>query len=290
MVFLLSFIIFLVVFGGICLWAVIKINEERRAVASSTVGTTSQAVQFDETDARNLLVVTTDQNSPQGFVIVRADPAKARILTLAVPRDTVVDYGTREVRLHELTAEYGIPVARDSISKLFNVRIDNFIEITYDNIEKMVNYFESGIIMQLNEDLDHHDESLSISIDGGLRTLTASQVVKVLRYPSWRGGRKQRADIQAQLTSALINQYMRSLRKDRADDDFSYLVNLAKKTDILVSHYISAKTGLDYLAERNDGSISSSVSLPGEYKGSGDAIRYYAADDVKKTLKAMMGW
>ena len=36
-VFLLAFILFLLVFGGLCLWAVVKINEERRANDSSVV-------------------------------------------------------------------------------------------------------------------------------------------------------------------------------------------------------------------------------------------------------------
>lgn len=289
LVFLLAFITFLVVFGGICLWAVVKINDERRSSEPSSSSSGSETIQFDETDARNLLIVTTDEDQPQGFVVVRTNPAKSRVTTLAVPRDTVVDYKTSEIRLYELAVQQGIPVARDAMTKLFDLKIDNYIVISYENIEKMVDYFESGIILKLDEDLDYRNDKFSVSIDGGLRTLSASQAVKVLRYPVWRGGRKQRADIQAQMTAALMNQYMRSSRQEAADDDFSFLVNLASKTDILVSHYSSAKTGLAHLAERNDGSICSAITLPGEYQGSGDAIRYYAADDIQKTLKSSLG-
>ena len=35
LIFLLAFIVFLLVFGGLCLWAVVKINEERLAGESS---------------------------------------------------------------------------------------------------------------------------------------------------------------------------------------------------------------------------------------------------------------
>jgi len=288
LVFLLVFIVFLIVFGGICLWAVININKEH---FSSTFGSSSSQLdllRFDESDARNLLVVTTDQNQAQGFIIVRSDPAKTSIRTIAVPRDTVVDYKTSEIRIHELYQSQGITEVRDAIAKLLGIKIDNYYVISYENIEKLVDYFEMGIIINLDESLKYSDTSFSINIEGGLRTLTPSQVVKVLRYPAWHGGRKQRADIQAQLVAALINQYMRPSRKNLADKDFSFIVNLASKKDILVSHFAEVRDGLDFLAERNDGQICKAVSLPGEYQGSGDTIRYYVSDEIKERLPVLL--
>lgn len=289
LVFLLVFIIFLLVFGGICLWAVVKINEERRSAQSPESISGTESVRFDESDVRNLLIITVDDRQAQGFVLVHANPAKTLVRTLAIPRDTVVDYKTSEVRLYELVDQQGIAVARDALAKLFDIKFDNYIEISYDNIEKLVDYFESGITMKLDEDLEYHSNQLSVSISGGLRTLSPSQAVKVLRYPAWHGGRKQRADIQAEMTAALVNQYMHSSRKESSDADFSFLVNLASKTDILVSHYTSAKAGLSHLAEHNDQDLCKAISLPGEYQGSSEAIRYYAAGDIHQLLKTALG-
>lgn len=288
LVFLLVFIVFLIVFGGICLWAVINISKEHLSSTSGSPSSQFDLVKFDESDARNLLIVTTDQNQAQGFVYVRCDPAKTSIRTLAIPRDTVVDYKTSEIRIHELYQNQGITAVRDSVAKLLGIKFDNYYVISYQNIEKLVDYFEMGIIINLDENLKYSDTSFSIDIDGGLRTLTPSQVVKVLRYPAWHGGRKQRADIQAQLVAAMINQYMRPSRKNMADKDFSFIVNLASKKDILVSHFAEARDGLDFLAERNDGKICVAVSLPGEYQGSGEAIRYYVSDDIKERLPVLL--
>ncbi|MDD4546934.1 MAG: LCP family protein, partial [Oscillospiraceae bacterium] len=252
MAFLLAFVLFLVVFGGICLWAVIKINEARQTSEPSSV-VSSDEISFAPSDARNLLIVTTDRGVPKGFVVVHFDPEKSGIHTLAFPRDTVVDYKTSELRLHELLDQQGIVVTRDALSTLTGIHFDNYIAITYDNIEKLITYFGSGVIMDIDEDLNYRDNDMAVILDSGLRTLSSNQAVNVLRYPSWNGGRKQQADIQAQMTAALINQYMKASRESKADDDFSFIINLAVKTDILVPHYKGAKQGLSFLAQKNEG-------------------------------------
>ena len=290
LVFLLAFVIFLVVFGGLCLWAVVKINEERLAGESSAASgfSTSETVTFTQQDARNLLIVTTDGGQARGFVAVRADPSRTRMGAVAFPRDMVVDYGTSEIRLYELYAQEGIAVTRTALEESSGVTFDNYAVITYDNIQKAVDHFESGLIFQLNEDLDNEGDGLSIQLKGGLKTLSSAQVVSVLRYPNWHGGRRQQAQVQAQVAAALINQYLRASRSAQADADFSALVNLVQ-SDILVSHYTAAKPGLDYLASRNDGEICQVLTVEGEYQGSGDALRFYAEGQVIDQLKSLFG-
>lgn len=289
-VFLLAFILFLVVFGGLCLWMVVKINEERRGAESSANGFSevSNGNTFGPEDARNLLIVTVDADQAQGFLAVRSDPANTRMTALAFPRDTVLDYGTSEYKAYELYAEQGIGRTKDALETLSGIRFDNYAVITYANIEKVIDHFEEGLIFTLTESLDYHEGDLNIRLDGGLRTLSSSQVVGMLRYPAWHGGRKQQADIQAQVVAALVNQFLRENRADKADADFSALVNLVK-SDIMVSHYNAAKSGLAYLASRNDGTLCVTLSLEGEYEGSGDALRFYAADGVAESLSRTFG-
>ncbi len=289
-VFLLAFILFLLVFGGLCLWAVVKINEERRANDSSVVSlidSSGRGTDFDESDVRRLLIITVDDGEAQGFVAVRADPARARMGAAAFSRDMVVDYEVNEVRLFELYASKGAVVTKTALEKASGISFDNYAVIRYDNIAKAVDYFEQGLIFKLTENLNYQGDGLSIRLDGGMKTLSASQTLDILRYPSWHGGRKQRADVQAQVTAALINQYMRASRADKADADFSALVNLVK-SDILVSHYNAAKPGLTYLASRNNGDLCQVLSVEGEYQGSGDALRFYAADKTSDKLKAAL--
>lgn len=285
-VFLIAFLLFLVVFGGLCLWAVMKINQERRPGTSSAASAQS-TVAYTQEDARNLFLVTTD-GAAQGFLAVRADPANSRIRILAVPRDTTVDVGTSQQRLYELYADQGVQKAQSVVGSLLNLEFDNYAVITYDNIERWINQLGDGLEFTLPENLEYEDaeSSYSINLAGGPRVLTASQTVRVLRYPRWHGGRKQQADIQAQLLAAMINQYFLSSRDLEADfDNFIGLL----QTDIKVSHFVSAKPMLEYLASRNTGELAAAVSLEGSYVGSGDNIRFELADDAVSRLRAVLG-
>ena len=57
---------------------------------------------------------------------------------------------------------------------------------------------ESGKTLSVK--LESSANNFSLKLTGGSRNLTPSQVVDVMRYPNWHGGRKQQADI---LTSEL---------------------------------------------------------------------------------------
>lgn len=283
-VFLIAFLLFLVVFGGLCLWAVMKINQERRPGTSSAASAQS-TVAYTQEDARNLFLVTTD-GAAQGFLAVRADPANSRIRILAVPRDTTVDVGTSQQRLYELYADQGVQKAQSVVGGLLNLEFDNYAVITYDNIERWINQLGDGLEFTLPENLEYEDaeSGYSINLAGGPRVLTASQTVRVLRYPRWHGGRKQQADVQAQLLAAMFNQYFLSSRDLEADfDNFIGLL----QTDIKVSHFVSAKPMLEYLASRNTGELAAAVSLEGTYVGSGDNIRFELADDAVSRLRTV---
>lgn len=213
-IFLLAFVLFVTVFGGLCLWAVVKINEQRRVGAgdsSSAPISTDPAATFTEEDARNLFLVTVDTDA-QGFIVVRTDPANTRIRTLAIPRETTVDVGTSQTRMFELYASGGATATRDAAAKLLGMEFQNYAVLTYSNTEKLLKKLDGGLIFTLPEDLDYQNPSTgaTLKLTGGSRNLTPSQVVDVMRYPNWHGGRKQQADIQAQLTAALINQYMKA--------------------------------------------------------------------------------
>lgn len=255
--------------------------------SSSAPISADPAATFTEEDARNLFLVTVDTDA-QGFIVVRTDPANTRIRTLAIPRETTVDVGTSQTRMFELYASGGATATRDAAAKLLGMEFQNYAVLTYSNTEKLLKKLDGGLIFTLPEDLDYQNPSTgaTLKLTGGSRNLTPSQVVDVMRYPNWHGGRKQQADIQAQLTAALINQYMKADRDMEAD--FNSLIGFLQ-TDIKVSHFVKAKAGLQYLAERNTGAICSSASLEGQYVGSGDALRFEPADSAKANLRGTFG-
>lgn len=86
-VFLLVFVLFLVIFGGLCLWAIVRLNQDMRGknASSASLLNVSGAV-YSGADARNLLIIPEDAGQAQSFVILRIDPANVRIRSLALPR------------------------------------------------------------------------------------------------------------------------------------------------------------------------------------------------------------
>ena len=289
MIFLLAFLVFLLVFGGLCLWAVVQINQDRKSTVSSSSPSSSDELIFTQDDARTLLLITVDGEDPQGFVAVRFDPANSRFRTMAIPRDTEVYEGATPYRLWELYKEKGIAGTETALETLTGIHFDNYASITYTGIERLVTYLGNGVYITLSENLEYTGEGYFINMEGGPRSLTAPQVVNVLRYPAWHGGRRQKAGIQAQMVSAVINQYMIQSRIATGDKDFGAIVNMIQ-SDIHVSHFTSAKPGLDALSKRNtEGTISEEITFEGEFVGSGDQIRFYAADDIQAKLEPVFG-
>ncbi|MCI8554851.1 MAG: LCP family protein [Clostridiales bacterium] len=288
MVFLLVFFIFLLVFGGICLWAVVQINHDRGSSDPSTPSSSGEPV-FTASDARSLLVITVDDDAPQGFIAVRSDPANARLRTMAIPRDTELYEGTEAYRLWELYQARGVIATQAALESLTGIAFDNYAIITYENIERLITYLENGVYITLSENLEYSGEGYFISMEGGPRSLTAPQVVNVLRYPAWQGGRRQKANIQAQMLAAILNQYLTEARIATGDKDFSTIVNLLQ-SDIRVSHFASAKAGLDDLSRQNkEGNICETMVFEGEFVGNGDLLRFYAASDIQDILRPIFG-
>lgn len=277
-VFLLVFVLFLVIFGGICLWAMVKLNEEKRGSRSSDTSVAVSGNVYTEADARNLFVVSEDGGKAQGFVVLRMDPANARIRAMALPKETLVDVGTEEIRLADVYNEKGAVESEKAVAALLGLEFKNYAVVTYPNLENIITYLNNGVIFTLTENLDYSSEdgSYYIKLSGGKSTLTASQVTGVLKYPAWNGGKRQQAEIQAEMTAALINQYLNANRISDADKDFNFIINKIT-SDIRVSHYNEMKEPLSYLATRNtNSSICSTVKLEGQYIGSGDELKFAA--------------
>ncbi len=147
-VFLLAFILFLIVFGGLCLWAVVKINEERRANNSSVANgfdSSSQGTDFDESDAEQQTVLHEmgllsakpvlyacnvgeddlmegiENNKYVPLVAARAKEEGARYIPIcAKTEEDIADYSPEEKKA--FLAEMGIEASG----------LDNLITASYD--------------------------------------------------------------------------------------------------------------------------------------------------------------
>ena len=78
---LVVFVLFLAIFGGVCLWAFIDNRLPPDSVSSAASG--EDASPFTAADVRWLFVAAQDGTEPRGFVAVRADPENGRIHAVA---------------------------------------------------------------------------------------------------------------------------------------------------------------------------------------------------------------
>lgn len=285
LVFLLAFLLFIVVFGGISLWAVYRINRERTAAASSLSSAAVTTAAYLPEDARSLLIALTDEEQLEAFVVLRSDPANTRMRTLALPRETEMEYGIEQLPLSELYRKHGIRETEEAISKMFGLSFDNYAVLSYDGLKNMINYLENGVVFTITENLQYSSEEYSIDMKGGVRTLTADQVLDVLRYPNWSSGS---AVVHAQMIAAVINQYVTEYRSQRLEEDFKKFSNLCSTSDLYMQNYREAADGLQFLAMRNkSASICSAIQISGKYVVSSNAVRFIPDDDAAQKLRSV---
>lgn len=283
---LLVFVLFLAIFGGVFLWAIID-NRLPTDGASSTASEEA-GPHFTGEDVRWLFIAAQDGSEPRGFVAVRADPQNGRIHAVAVPKETEVADGTTLIRLDELFRKNGVAAAQAAVGNLLGVSFPHYVSMTYANIEKLLQYFDSSLQFTLTEDLDCREGDYFIKMNSGRYTLTPKQAVDILRYPSWQHkGLQQQADIHAEMLAALVNQYMTAGRESQLEADFSKVAELAK-TDIRISHFTAYRESLQALAKANGGAVCTPVSLEGRYVGGGEDKRF-AADGAAEQMTRLFG-
>ena len=286
MVFLLVFVLFLAIFGGVCLWAVVQ--NRRPADGASSGSSEEGGAAFTQADVRWLFVAMQDGDEPRGFLAVRADHGAGRIHAVAVPKETEVTDGTALIRLDALFQKGGVTAARAAVEDLLGVSMSHYVSMTYANVEKLLQYYDSSLQFTLTEDLDYREGNYFIKMSSGRYTLTPKQAVDILRYPNWQHkGLQQQADIHAEMLAALVNQYLTAARADQLEADFSKIADIAR-TDIRISHFTEYRECLRALAGANGGDICTAVSLEGRYVGSGDEKRF-AADGAAEQILGLFG-
>lgn len=281
--FLVTFLVFLALFGGVMVWGVTEYWQQNHGDDTpDPTPSTTPTEPYTATATRRLLLITEDGGEAQGFVVLTAEPAAARVEATAFPRETAVIVGTEQTRLFELYNSDDVAAVKTAVETLFGESIDNWAVISYANVQRLVTYLGDGVIFTLPEAVSYQTaDGVTVNMKSGARTLSATQVTDLLRYSGWHGGRAARAEVQAQLAAALVNQYLTVSRFDEKDTDFHTIMNLCR-SDILASQFAEARDGLLILARHNQRDIASARLADGEFVGAGDAMRFEPSDPSGK--------
>ena len=275
-VFLVTFLVFLLVFGGIMFWGVTEFWRQTKEPAPTPEDTPVTPVVSPD---YRLLLVTEEAGEAGGFVVLSAEPSKGRVQVVPLPRETVVTEGVTQSRLFELYKTADMPALTQTVGELLDWEIDHWAVITYENVERLVTYLGDGVIYTLKESISYQAAGgNTVHMKSGARTLSATQVTDLFRYDAWHSGRRGRADIQGDVLAAILDQYFVAGRFDEADTDFHQIINWVR-SDILTSDFAAARADLLTLARNNQHDLCTTRRPAGEFVGVGADMRFEIAEE-----------
>lgn len=208
------------------------------------------------TDIGRCLVIL-DLEDTHHFLLVQTDPVKARISTVHIPANLVVENTT----LGSTLKKHGSPQAVRAVAKALELPMTHYITLDTDGIENFVNQFENGITYTLPEAITYTDENgISARLTAAEHALTGSQVVGILRYDHWKKN-SNRTAVATGLVCALLDQYLTDGFPLRSY--FGLLANEAV-TDLRIDNFNAYHTALTHLAQSNTGGICRIADLPGK--------------------------
>ncbi len=275
--FLLTFLVALMLFGGLTAWVLIDVWDPA-AAPSPTAPTTATTQPTTVRKDLRMLLITEDGGEAQGFVAISVEPQMGRVRVVPVPRETAVTAGTEQTRLFERYRSTDLATLTAEVGTLLQWDISHYAVISYHALTQFVTYLNEGVIYTLTENISYQNAvGTTVNMAAGARTLSATQVPDVLRYDAWHGGRRARANAQGDIVAALFNQYFTAGRLDGKDADFKTFITLTR-SNIMTSDYVNAADTLLAVARRNSFDISTVTPPKGEFIGVGDAMRFEIAE------------
>ena len=270
-VFLITFLAFLLLFGGAMIWGVTEYWGQTHAALPTQPQPTQPVTVRDRT--HRVLVVTEEAGEARGFTVLSLDKGVS-IRVIPVPRETVVTEGVTQTRLFEYYKTADITRVTAKVGELLGFPLTHYGVITYQNLDRLITHFGEGLIFTLKEQVNYEAAGGgAVNMRAGARTLTPAQAVELLRYTGWHVGRRGMAAAQGEIFAALINQYLVPGRFDDNDSEFAAIIGLCQ-SDLLASQFAAAREDLLTLAKNNQRGVASVTFPEGEYVGVGEEMRF----------------
>ncbi|MHC6174948.1 LCP family protein [Lactiplantibacillus plantarum] len=249
----------IILISFIALWVIIHQAQEHY---QSTIYTDNNSAKVDSTKPLSILLLGVDtgadgridKGNSDTIMVVTINPQNNKTVVTSIPRDTLADMvGDQETNVQKLNAAYNIggsKMAKASVSKLFNIPINNYATVNMGGLEQIVNAVGGVTIKSpLNITFDH------ITVTKGKHHLNGKQALTYtrMRYQDPRGdyGRQLR---QQQVLRAVLaklaevktyqryNQLLSSLNGNlKTDLSFNDLIGLATHNHDNMKHIQSTQ-------------------------------------------------
>lgn len=283
--FLLTFLISLIIIGGIAMIIYDKIDSD----SSSLLTMTNEAGTLSDSDSHTILFVldlsdSIDDDSedeeesseeessedeetydweepdedeeketkakPYTFMIMRSMPVHKQIVFIGLPENMLA--GEQNKSLTELYTSGGGAEVKSAAEFSLEIPIDRYMVFDSASFQKLCNIM-GGVNFAVPGNIEGFKKS------DGLQYLSPDQIEKIISYGGFSGGEIQRISTAASLITAMTNQTSGSRIADNLDNNFETMVN-ATDTDISALDYQQKKYAIKFLMKYSDPGDDETVS------------------------------
>jgi LCP family protein required for cell wall assembly len=290
--FLISFMAFVLIYGGTIYSYMLKSDEEDTISKESFLDRV-----LDDQDEITFLLLGVDGKDTKKndkvrsdtMMLCKVDKSTSQISLLSIPRDTKAMIRGRkyEEKINHAHAYGGPELSMKAVKDLLGIDLDYYVRVDYGIVEEYVNLIggvEIDVPMNMKYDDPVADPPLHINLKKGLQVLDGDKSLQFLRY---RKGYKDQdlGRIRAQQTfmKALVDQSLKP-------------ANIMKIPQMVKTYYDNVDTNipLDLImkfaakAKSFDTTAMHTATLPGEPKNI-NGISYYIlyTDESSRLVKEM---
>ena len=188
LVFVASFIVFTIIIGGSAYYFLGKLSSGRE-IFNEIVRDNPylKPPDVENHNIVNVLFLGIDDARSDFMVVARYNKEDGKIAMMSIPRDTrveITNYGYDKIN-SAVARKEGIPLAMETVSKLLDIPVHYYVELSFKGMEKIINKID-GVEIYVPQDMFYSDptQNLFINIKKGKQVLDGKNSVDFVRYRS----------------------------------------------------------------------------------------------------------
>lgn len=249
---LLGLVLAFIILGS---WLIIRYH--RSAPTPPTEQTPTTTVPVEQATELGHCLLVFDLDGAERFVLMQTNPKLNCITVAPIPNAMTDGDGCS---LTEALHRHGAPLVTATVADALNLPVEHYLSFSAKGVEQCLGQLDNGILFKIPEQVTYTDENgATIRLSAGEHLLSAGQVRSLLEYTGWKKT-KNRDNLAADLTTAVLNQY---LMEGRSLEGYFAALSNAAVTDLRIDNFNDYRGALAQLAQHNTGNLCRRINLDG---------------------------
>lgn len=188
LIFIASFVVFTIIIGASVYYYLGRFSSGREMFNEIVRGNPGlKPPDVENNSIINVLFMGIDDARSDFMVVARYNKEDDKIAMMSIPRDTrveIANYGYDKIN-SAVARKEGIPLAMDTVSKLLDIPVHYYVELSFKGMEKIINKI-GGVEIYVPQNMFYSDptQNLLIDIKKGQQVLNGKNSVDFVRYRS----------------------------------------------------------------------------------------------------------